>query len=77
MTSVRHSRHTTPKDWVGRCTQCKIWRSKEHTVIDQVSQKRFCLFDGAVIQEACGYCNRSGKDGRDKCLKCNGSGMSR
>ncbi len=75
MTSIRRSRHATPKNWVGKCTACKIWRSKEHTIIDQKTQKRYCLFDGAVIQQGCGYCNRTGKDNGTECIKCNGSGM--
>ena len=75
MSRVRKSRSSKPDDWVGKCTQCGMWRTKEHTIVNRLTSDRFCIFDGAIIQQGCSECNRTGKIEGIECVKCNGTGM--
>ena len=82
--TVRKSNNSKPSDWVGKCNTCEIWRTREHTIIDQKTQRRYCVFDGGLIHKACEKCNRSGRSrgnfrkrglGLMNCLHCGGTGM--
>ena len=72
---TKKSRNSTPDEWVGKCTQCGMWRTREHTIVNRLTSERFCIFDGALIQQGCATCNRTGKDEDGECIKCNGVGM--
>lgn len=77
--TTKKSNGSKPSDWVGKCSKCGTWRSREHTIIDQKTQTRYCVFDGAVIHPICEYCNRTGLVGKYRglksCLNCGGTGM--
>lgn len=75
MSVIRRSRNSQPADWVGKCTKCGMWRTREHTIVNRTRGERYCIFDGGLIHEGCGYCNRTGKINGKPCIKCNGIGM--
>ena len=73
MTYANSSANSRPKDWVGKCTQCNLWRTTDHTIINRISGARFCMFDGAPIHLKCTSCQNEDKK---ECSHCGGTGMS-